>query len=636
MSLIHEILKKYWGYDSFREKQEAIINAALSKQDTLALLPTGGGKSICFQVPGMVMEGITLVISPLIALMHDQVEGLKAKGIKAVAITSGMSQKQIDIVLDNAVYGETKFLYVSPERLKTRLFLARFEKMNIGLIAVDEAHCISQWGYDFRPSYLQIAEIRKLKPTVPILALTATATPDVVEDIQKRLEFPTANVIQKSFNRPNLTYSTHQTINKLNRIKEYVRATKGSGVIYCSTRRKVKEVCKYLLEIGESADFYHGGLDMETRSLKQKAWINDQTRIIVSTNAFGMGIDKPDVRFVLHYDIPESIEAYFQEAGRAGRDEKAAEAHMFFEANDILDLQEKFSLKFPGVETIKNVYKALGNFFQLAVGAGEGETFDIDMLAFCDQFNLNLITVYNSLKFLELEGFLTLSEGIESMSQIKIKVNNFDLYQYQVRDKEFNQVIQFILRTQMGVFDDFVKIDEGKIAAKTKLPNKRIVEILHHLEKEDVIDYFPRTNKPRITFLTERLPISNLYISPLYYHDRKVIAENKLNAMLSYLNADTICRNVYLLEYFGDTNGKPCGKCNSCLTTSQNEINPDLYRSILDDFKKEGLQYWPLEDIMLKYPEIAKDDLINCLRWMDDHKMIKLNFKGTKIGVIRT
>lgn len=633
MKTSNDILKQYWGYDFFREKQDEIIDSILQKQDTLALLPTGGGKSICFQVPGLFMEGVCVVISPLIALMHDQVDNLKKRGVKAVAITSGMSKRQIDIALDNAVYGDTKFLYVSPERLKTKLFLSRFEKMKVNLIAIDEAHCISQWGYDFRPAYIDIAELKKIKPEVPFLALTATATPKVVIDIQDKLKFKSPNVFQKSFVRENVSYITLQTDNKLNRIIEFSKKLNGSGIIYCSTRKSTKILCKHLIENGISANFYHGGLEQEQRKVKQAAWLSNQTKIMVATNAFGMGIDKPDVRFVLHYDIPESLEAYFQEAGRGGRDLKKARAILFFEPTDLHTLREKIELKFPSIDTIKSIYNTLGNYFQLAIGSGENEQFDFNISDFANKYNHNLITVYNSLKFLELGGFILLNENSYQSSKLKVLVNNYELYQYQVRSKELNNVIQFILRSHMGVFEDYVSINETIICKKLNISIQELKKHLNHLHSNEVVDYSPTFKGSKIQYITERLADNNFSINPKFYKNRKDDAFIKLDAVLEFLDNKT-CRSQYLLSYFGESKSEKCGQCNVCLSIDESTLNNSEYKLIkqaVDETFNEKESFL-IEDFIVNQPKFSRQNIIAALRWMSEHDLIYIDKLGKSVS----
>ena len=627
-----DILKKYWDFDFFREKQEEIIESVIQGKDTLALLPTGGGKSLCFQVPAMQTEGVCLVISPLIALMQDQVDNLKRKGITAVAINSTMSKRQIDIALDNAIYGDTKFIYTSPERLKSILFLARLEKMNINLIAVDEAHCISQWGYDFRPAYINIVELKKIKPNVPFLALTATATPNVVIDIQEKLNFKNPNLFQKSFERDNVSYITLETNNKLNRILEFSKKLKGSGIIYCATRRATKDLCKLLLENGISANYYHGGLDQNQRKTRQDDWINNQTKIIVATNAFGMGIDKPDVRFVLHYDIPQSIEAYFQEAGRGGRDLKKARAILFFEPKNLEELKTKTDLKFPPIETIKSIYNALGNYFQVAFGSGKDESYSFDISEFSDRYNQDIIRVYNSLKFLELGGFILLNENTYQRSTLRILANNYDLYQYQVKDKTLNLIIQFIVRSYMGVFDNYVKIDDYIISKKLKITQQELDKQLTYLHKNGIIDYTPKFKGSKIIYVTERLPDTHFSINPKFYNDRKKDAEIKVKSVLEFLE-NKICRNQYLLNYFGEVKAKACGLCNVCLNIDDTNLNNSHYQNIKTEVEHQfnSKDEFEIENFIIKHSKYSRQNIISTLRWMSEHDLIYIDRKGKNV-----
>jgi ATP-dependent DNA helicase RecQ len=615
------ILNQFWGYTSFRKKQDSIIQNVLSNKDTIALLPTGGGKSICFQVPGLMQDGLCLVISPLIALMQDQVSQLKKRNINAVAITSGLSKKEIDIHLDNAIYGKTKFLYVSPERLKNKLFLERYSKMNINLIVVDEAHCISEWGYDFRPSYLEIAKLREIKAGIPFLALTATATPEVVRDIQEKLMFKEENLVSDSFERTNISYNTNLSNNKLNRIQEYLTDVKGSGIIYCATRKAVKSLCKHLLEKGFSANFYHGGLDFNTRKERQIAWINNEFDIMISTNAFGMGIDKPDVRFVLHYDIPESLEAYFQEAGRSGRDGENAETFVFYEPSDIDKLREKIDLKFPEIDLIKNVYKALGNHLQLATGAGLGESFKVDILEFCDKYELDLLLAYNSFKFLEIGGFLQLSENFSHTSKIQILSEPKSLYQYQVKNEDTNKIIQFILRTQMGVFENLSTLNEGKISKHTHIDEKTVIKTLNSLNDKDVITYIPQLKGTYITYLTERLAENNLSLPTEIYHKRKKTALSKMDSVINYLTSNR-CNSQFLLEYFGEKNVPKCGNCNSCLEDNNesyiSDLKDDIESYLNNQFK--AIEEVNIQDIISNFKEYSQEEILACIRRLIDHK----------------
>ena len=633
MQEARNILKKYWNFDDFRDVQGQIIETILAKKDTLALLPTGGGKSICYQVPGLVMEGVCLVISPLIALMEDQIRQLKANGIMAVTINASMGKREIDIALDNVIYGNIKFLYVSPERLKSELFQVRFAKMKINLIAIDEAHCISEWGYDFRPSYLDIAALREVHPNVPFLALTATATEDVVIDIQKKLGFKKNNVIRKSFERKNLTYNTGKTINKLNRIEHFLLKNPSSGIIYNSTRKNVKELCLYLRERKISVDFYHAGLTYNERKTAQSLWMENKAKVIVATNAFGMGIDKPDVRFVLHADLPQSIEAYFQEAGRGGRDSLPSVANLYYDKQDIKNLQTKVAQKFPPIETIKMIYTALGNHFQLAYGTGKDEVFSIDLWEFSEKYKQSLIVVYNSLKFLELCNFIALSENYKLPSRIKMLGNNHEMYNYQVKNEDYNKVIQFILRSEMGVYEDYVTINEGKIAQKTELAEKEVKKILTYLDSVQLIHYIPRSDLPTITYLTERLTDNNLSISPVFYHDRKKVTLEKMKSMIDFVETD-VCKSEFLLRYFGEINTKPCGKCSSCVKNQQKKL--EMSTRIMEAIHELSEEANPVLIINLisYFSDFEENNLMENLRLLQDDQKIEIDRMGKTVWVV--
>lgn len=632
MNHLHQLLLDYWGYSSFRDKQVEIITRVLDGKDTLALLPTGGGKSICYQIPGMAQEGVCLVVSPLIALMTDQVQQLKKRGIPAVAISAGMSKKEIDIALDNAIYGKTKFLYVSPERLKTHLFKVRLQRMHVNLIAVDEAHCISEWGYDFRPAYLTIAELRVLKPLVPILALTATATADVVVDIQEKLLFQTKHVIKKSFERKNLTYNTVLTVNKKNEIERFLSQNKGCGIIYCATRRTVKTLCAYLLEKGFTVDYYHGGLDFETRQEKQKGWTNGTVDIMVSTNAFGMGIDKPDVRFVLHYDIPESLEAYYQEAGRGGRDGGEAQAFLFYEEKDLEQLKDKIERKYPPLETIKKIYNALGNHFQLAIGSGKGEQFPIDLVAFSEKYKQTLLTVYHAIKFLELCAYIKLSDDYKVPSRLKVTASNFDLYQQQTKDTATNKIIQFILRTEIGAFEDHVHINEFRIAKKIGLPVNLVIEKLLYLKQLDLVDYIQKSDLPTVTYLTERLTDNNISISPQFYQQRKVVALKKHDAVTHFLETEA-CKSETLLHYFGEEETTPCQKCVSCFN-HQSFNEKKLQQEIIELLSQSSNFKLHLNELTTHFSNYEQAKVIQLLREMSDLKKLKYDILKKEINLI--
>ncbi|MEO9533310.1 MAG: ATP-dependent DNA helicase RecQ [Crocinitomicaceae bacterium] len=632
MSAAKDILKQYWGYPDFRGQQSTIIEDVLNGKDILALLPTGGGKSICYQVPGLLKDGICIVISPLIALMQDQVAQLKRRGINAVAITSGMSKREVDFTLDNAIYGQTKFLYVSPERLKNRLFLARFEKMNVSFLAVDEAHCISEWGYDFRPSYLEISALKKIKPNLQIIALTATATSEVVTDIQNKLEFKTPHLIRDSFYRENLVYKVNLVQNKLNGILEYLRNNNDSGLVYCSTRKEVKEVCKQLQDMGVSSNLYHGGLDFESRKQRQLDWINDVTKVIVCTNAFGMGIDKPNVSFVLHYSIPENLEAYFQEAGRAGRNGQAAEAILFYESQDLRKLEDKIRLKFPSMDEIRTVYQALGSYFQLAIGSGFEETYPIDMLEFCDRFNFDLIKTFNAVKFLEIGGFISLSDNFKQPSKIQFTTDKKTLYHFQVKSEKINALSQLIIRTQMGVFDKMVPINELKIAKILKWKESEVISSLELMQLYEIVTYFPKTDKSTITFLTERLDKSNLSIPADFLKRRKDLALNKFKAISGFLENNR-CSSSYLLDYFNEENEISCGRCNFCISHQDNrlsKLDKQKIKTYLKSTFNEKDEILIL-DIIANFKEYQKEAIMEYLRFLIDQHEITADPLAQKV-----
>ncbi len=607
------ILVKYWGFSSFRPMQEEIINSVLEGNDTLALLPTGGGKSICFQVPVMVSEGICIVITPLIALMKDQVENLKSRGIKAVAIYSGMHRNEIDIAFNNCVYGDVKFLYISPERLGTQNLRENIKKMNVNLLAVDEAHCISQWGYDFRPPYLKIAEIRQIIPNVPVLALTATATPEVVKDIQAKLEFKQENVFQKSFERKNLTYVVIKEEDKLNRLLKIASKIKGTGIIYVRNRRKTREISDFLNKNKIRADYYHAGLEQKIRDKKQNAWMKGDSRIIVSTNAFGMGIDKSNVRFVIHLDLPDCIEAYFQEAGRAGRDEKQSYAILLYEQADIINAKNNLLTAYPDIDKIKSIYQALGNYFQLAVGSGKDVSFDFEINDFSNNYKFPPLIVYNALKFLEKEGYILLNETVNSPSRIHFIVNKEDLYRFQVENLYYDNFIKLILRSYSGVFSDFVKISETEIANRSGMKSENVFKFLKKLHQLNILTYIPRKNKPQLLYTRERIDKKDLLISKENYKDRKNAAKKRLQAVIDYVSSINKCRSQLLLAYFGETGSKRCGKCDVCLKRNKIEINELEFNIILEKIKP-----------ILKDKPVSVTEIVDTVKGVNEDKVIKV------------
>ena len=591
----------------------------------MALLPTGGGKSICFQVPALALDGVCIVISPLIALMKDQVRNLVKNEIKAVAVTSALSSREIDIALDNCIYGDVKFLYISPERLTTDLFKERLKKMKVGLIAVDEAHCISQWGYDFRPPYLKIAKIREVIKHVPIIALTATATPNVVVDIQEKLGFKQQNIFQKSFERTNISYSVLYESNKYFKLDEILQKVKGTAIIYARNRRQTQDIAKYLKSKGLSADFYHAGLTNAQRDKAQKLWIDGATRVIVATNAFGMGIDKPDVRLVVHLDLPDSLEAYFQEAGRAGRDEKKAYATLLFDEADEQVLREKHIADYPEIAVIRSVYLALGNYYQLAIGSGQNETFVFDISDFCNKYKLKPTECFSALKILQLNEYISLSDALLSPSKIMVKVSNDVLYNFQLKNPRFEKLLQILLRSYSGIFEVITKIDEQLIAKRLNTNASEISTLLSELKTLELIDYEPKTDLPKITYITERKDYKNLHISPESYQTRKRQAEKKIDAIVSYCTKKDTCRSRLLLAYFGETTEKTCGICDVC--TGRNDAstsNKDVARIEKKILKTLAAnEFLTLSNLVMQLSDEKKSLIIEALRFMMDEKKIK-------------
>ncbi len=627
MNTSHEILKQYWSYDRFRPKQEEIIESIVSGKDTLALLPTGGGKSICFQVPGLMMDGLCVVVSPLMALMYDQVTNLRKRGIEAYSVTSAMQLREIDRILDNCIYGQVKFLYVSPERLRNELFIERFRKMKVSMIAVDEAHCISQWGYDFRPSYLQIAEIRLIKPSVPVLALTASATPAVVADIQHRLDFKAENVLGTSFARPNLSYNVLLNESKEVKILEICSKMQGSGIVYCGTRLRTKELAAYLNSNGIKADAYHAGMNTQQRDFAFRKWMKNEVRIICATNAFGMGIDKPDVRFVLHSDVPPNPESYFQEAGRGGRDGQKAYAVLLYNLDDIDKLQKQVEQKFPPKEFIRKVYKCIGNYLQYAPGAGKDTSNNFDLSEFTKKFELPYSEAMYSLQILELAGYLTLSETAFIPSRLCFGVNRQDLYSYQVANQAMDEFIKVILRSYSGTFEQYTNIREDDLARNAKLTLKQTIEKLTLLTSHGIIDYQPQSDHPKLTLLTGRMDERNILFPEEVYENRKRMEVERLHAMVRYLEKHQ-CRSVQLLEYFGERGTQPCNQCDVCRESNKHGILPQDYermnQAVMDTVLKGA---YTIEDFPAHLPTFSKDNLIEFIRWKLSNGELSLNNK---------
>lgn len=602
------ILKKYWGYDAFRNPQDRIVQSVLNGEDTLALLPTGGGKSICFQVPGLMKEGITVVISPLISLMKDQVDNLKKRGIKATAIYSGMPFFMVENELNNCVTGHFKFLYVSPERLKAVRFLESFKNMKVNLIAVDEAHCISQWGYDFRPVYLEIAEIRKFHPRVPVLALTATATPQVAEDICTRLGFLKKNIISVSFARKNLFYAVSTCERKEDKIIQWLNAIKGTAIVYTRNRKQTEKFAEFLSQSGITADFYHAGLSAEVREAKQKAWMFDKFRVMVATNAFGMGIDKPDVRLVLHTDVPESPEAYFQEAGRGGRDGKTAYAVLPVTPSDKGILEKRFAEEYPDRDEILRVYKALCNHLQIPVGAGEGEEFRFDPDKIALHYNLTPGHLFRCLKLMEKEGYIYINEAAYEISSLKMTMGVRASYDFMVRQPRFENFILHVIRSYGGVFDGYVRISEMKMASRLGMPSDWVIDNLEKLEKLGVWEYKKASDLPSVTFLYPRLPEADFIMSPKIYGTLKKNARKRYETMIEYITDNTVCRSVRLLRYFGDNQAEACGKCDVCRAKEEQKPQLEL-QSLWDKIKLTGTTHFPTAEAIFSEIKIKKTAL---------------------------
>lgn len=617
-----EILQKYWKYDTFRHPQDEIVEANLQGKNVLALLPTGAGKSICYQVPALVREGVCIVISPLIALMKDQVQQLKRRGVNASAIISGMTEFEIDRILNQCANGHTKLLYIAPERLSSNRFIIGLKTLPVSMLAVDEAHCISQWGFEFRPSYRNIASIKEMFPKIPIMALTASATPEVQEDIIETLQLGRdVDVYTASFERPNISFAVRKDTSKPEKLLEILQKVPGTAIVYTTNRKKTEEIAQYLYRNGISATFYHAGLSADERNRRQEAWINDQYRVVCCTNAFGMGIDKPNVRLVVHVDIPESLEAYYQEAGRAGRDGKKSYAVLLYNEKDKEKLYTDLENKFPDFEFVKLVYNALYNYLNIAFGGGKGHSFEFNIVDFSKKYKWEVLQVYNSLKLLEQAGYLTLGEAFALPSRIQIAIDRMDLYKFQVANLNYDGLIKAILRTYEGVQSGFVKVNEAYLAQKVMMPPLDCIRMLKELRQRGVIHYVQSTDKPRINFLEERVKEDNLRLDFEFISFMKEQISSRIEGILDYAEAhEDTCRQVIMRYYFGELHAENCGVCDHCLKMKQlqsvdtQELSRRLKRMILE-FGEEGM---PIQELYHKLSNTLKDQYLEVMRYLLD------------------